>query len=85
MKSQHSMSTQELEAFTQKLTKWTASLSDNERTFFRFMIERNKELTSDKLDQVTGGATFSTSFSTAFTFQTYAPQLDASWFRIMCW
>jgi hypothetical protein len=67
--------------FSEKLEKFSASLSDPERTLLKGMIDSGQQLSDQALDQARGGATHR-----AFTVPNFAPKLDAVFFRsVMCW
>ena len=81
--AQNTMSPKEIEAFGKKFEAWTKTLTDNERTYFKYLLDKPKDLSDAQLDKVTGGAVnFQVS---AFTFQNFAPQLDFNFFRQMAW
>jgi hypothetical protein len=79
--AKHTMSPQEIEAFGKKFEAWTNSLSDNERTYLKYVIESPKNLSDEALDKVSGGAYTTSSFTSlgAFTFDAYATRLDSSY------
>jgi hypothetical protein len=72
----------EIDEFCKKLEKFSAGLSDGERTLFKSIL--GTELLSEQaLSQVRGG--FNPSSISALSFSHAAPTLNASFFRVMCW
>jgi hypothetical protein len=82
----YTMSTKEIEEFAQKLTKWSESLTDNERTLLSHVLDEHgrskraelsnrnlKALLEDKLPLE------------VFRFVDVAPKLDARLVGHMCW
>jgi len=77
------MSPEEMEQFSEKLEQWSGTLSDNERTLLKHMLELRRS------DEVTGFALNAAEFQRVsfrpFTYQAVAPTLSANFFRLMCW
>lgn len=72
-----------LDQFSKKLEAFSGTLSDEERTLFKGMLEGHG-LSDDTLAQVTGGRSFALSSNQAFA--RIAPRLDSSFFnQLMCW
>jgi hypothetical protein len=90
----------EMERFSKKLEDWSKSLSDNERTLFKYMLDLKRDdqglgpalqserkqghLSEGELAQVSGGA-YLTSYFSGLTVQSYAPTLSARYFQLRCW
>jgi hypothetical protein len=72
-----------LDQFSKKLEQFSSTLSDEERTLFKGMLEGHG-LTDETMAQVAGGR--SISLQSNASFATLAPRLDASFFNgLMCW
>jgi hypothetical protein len=72
-----------IERFSQKLANFSNTLSDEERTLFKGMLERGSGLSADELSKVQGGAPLS---GQLLQFGSFAPHLQANFFtRLMCW
>lgn len=72
-----------LDQFSKKLEQFSSTLSDEERTLFKGMLEGHG-LTDEALAQVAGGRSFALQSNASFA--TLAPRLDASFFNgLMCW
>jgi hypothetical protein len=83
----YTMSPAEIEVFSQKLATWSETLSDNERTFLKQILDergaaRRGQLSEAALQAVVGGASLNLQ---AFTFQAYAPRLSAKTLLLDIW
>jgi len=72
------MSIEEMEKFSHKLAEWSASLSDHERSLFKFMLQQSWNRQSDPEN-------FKRVFTRPFDIQQRSPKLTADFFKIMCW
>ncbi len=80
------MSPAEMDQFSKKLEGFASGLTDNERTLFKQMFLLDRGGLSDKdLDGVVGGTASYDRVFTGYSFQAYAPQLNASFFKFLCW
>jgi hypothetical protein len=72
-----------IEQFSKKLEGFSNSLSDEERTLLKGMLDRGSGLSADELSKASGGASLSVQ---ALQFRAFAPRLQAAFFtRLMCW
>lgn len=83
----YTMTPAEIETFAQKLATWSDTLSDNERTFLKHILDergasRRGQLNEAALQAVVGGGTLSLQ---AFSFQAYAPKFSLKSMLFDCW
>jgi hypothetical protein len=69
--TKHTMTQQQIDSFGKKLETWVNGLPETERAYFAYIMAAPKELSSEQLNNVAGGA-FSAYYSAStFTFDSY--------------
>lgn len=90
-KGKHKMTPEEMDEFSVKLEKWSATLSDNERTLLKHMVELDRGTTTElprgrfieKAAALASGR--SSEALRPFNFDSVAHKLDRNYWKLMCW